>query len=511
MKIKRSSGLLMHITSLPGMHGIGTMGREAYEFVDLLLEGGQKYWQILPMGPVSSVFGYSPYSSFSSFAGNYLLINLEMLQKEEWMRNYIISELPHNYYNDFVDFEKVISFKLPLLQNAAVNFFKYAEAGAKKEFQGFCRDAEHWLDDYALFMAAAEHYNNFNWLTWEANIRLRNPGALEKWRERLKTAVDFHKFVQFVFFKQWYLLKKYANDRGIQIIGDIPIYITFDGAETWADPDVFQLNEKTLRPEKIAGVPPDYFSKTGQRWGNPLYRWRQNGKLKEETLNWWAARFKHALRMFDVVRIDHFKGFESYWAIPEEEETAVNGQWVEGPGIAFFNELKRKLGKKRADFPLIAEDLGVITPKVEKLRDELGLPGMKILQFAFDFNCRNAYLPHNYKTTNCVVYTGTHDNNTTNGWFYEHEIDEKTRNYIMRYLCLDHRHEFHWQLINLALSSIADLAIFPTQDILGYAGKFRMNTPGRTRNNWAWKLTPGRLTPTVMQRLKKMCTLYNRA
>lgn len=510
MKIKRSSGLLMHITSLPGKHGIGTMGREAYEFVDLLLEGGQKYWQILPMGPVSSVFGYSPYSSFSSFAGNYLLINLEMLQKEEWMRNYIMSELPRDYYNDFVDFEKVISFKLPLLQNAAVNFFKYAEPGAKEEFQRFCSEAEHWLDDYALFMAVAEYYNNFNWLTWETDIRLRNPGALEKWRERLKTAVDFHKFVQFVFFTQWYSLKKYANDRGIRVIGDIPIYITFDGAETWADPDIFQLNEKTLRPEKIAGVPPDYFSKTGQRWGNPLYRWRQNGSLKGETLNWWAARFKHALRMFDVIRIDHFKGFESYWAIPEEEETAVNGQWEEGPGIAFFDELKKRLGKKRADFPLIAEDLGVITPKVEKLRDDLGLPGMKILQFAFDFNNRNAYLPHNYKTTNCVVYTGTHDNNTTNGWFYEHEIDEKTRNYIMRYLCVDHRHEFHWQLINLALSSIADLAIFPTQDILGYAGKFRMNTPGKTRNNWSWKLTPGRLTPEVMQRLKKMCTLYNR-
>lgn len=511
MKIKRSSGMLMHITSLPGMHGIGTIGREAYEFVDLLVEGGQKYWQILPTGPVSSVFGFSPYSSFSSFAGNYLFINLEMLQKEEWMRNYIISELPRDYYNDFVDFEKIISFKLPLLQNAAVNFFKYAEPVAKEEYQTFCTEAGSWLNDYSLFMAVAEHYNNFNWLTWETNIRLRTPGGMEKWREKLKAEIDFHKFVQFVFFNQWYSLKKYANDRGIRFIGDIPIYITFDSAETWSDPDIFQLNEKTLRPEKVAGVPPDYFSKTGQRWGNPLYQWRDNGKLKGETLNWWASRFKHALRMYDVIRIDHFKGFESFWAIPEEEVTAVNGQWEEGPGIAFFNELKKKLGKKRNNFPLIAEDLGVITPKVEKLRDELGLPGMKILQFAFDFNNRNAYLPHNYKTNNCVVYTGTHDNNTTNGWFYEHEIDEKTRNYIMQYLCLSHRDEFHWELINLALSSTADLAIFPTQDILGYAGKFRMNTPGKTRNNWAWKLTPGRLTPAVMQKLKKMCSLYNRA
>lgn len=511
MKIRRSSGLLMHITSLPGKHGIGTMGREAHDFVDLLKEGGQGYWQILPVGPVASVFGYSPYSSFSGFAGNYLFINLEMLQKEEWMRTYIMSELPRDLHNDFVDFDRIISFKRPLLESLSVNFFKYAEAESIQEFDRFCEEAGHWLEDYALFMAAAEHYNSFNWLTWDEDLRLRKPGALEKWGKKLKTKVDFHKFVQFVFFRQWFALKKYANERGIKFIGDIPIYVPFDSAETWANPGIFQLDKKTFRPLKVAGVPPDYFSKTGQWWGNPLYQWYQNDNLKQETLDWWGTRFNHAFQLFDISRIDHFKGFESYWAIPAGEETAVNGQWEKGPGLVFFKELKKKLAEKQNNLPLIAEDLGVITPKVEKLRDDLGLPGMKILQFAFDFNKKNPYLPHNYKTTNCVVYTGTHDNNTTNGWFYEHEIDENTRNYVMEYLRIDHRHEFHWQLINLALSSIADLAIFPTQDILGYAGKFRMNTPGKLRDNWTWKLTPGRLTPEVMHRLKRMCVLYNRA
>jgi len=512
MKIKRNSGLLMHITSLPGKYGIGTMGKEAFEFVDLLVEGGQKYWQILPTGPVSSAFGYSPYSAVSTFAGNFLFINLEMLQKEEWMRNYIMSKLPQEYYNDFVDFERIISFKLPLLRSAAINFFKYGEAEAKEEFSRFCEKSNHWLEDYALFMAVAEHYNNYNWITWEENIRFRKPDAKKLWSEKLKSEKDFHKFVQFIFFKQWFSLKKYANERGIQVIGDIPIYVTFDSAETWSTPEIFQLDKKTGRPVKVAGVPPDYFSKTGQRWGNPLYLWHEgNGNLKKETVDWWKTRFIHMRQLFDVIRLDHFKGFESYWAIPGEEETAVNGQWEKGPGIAFFKELKERSGNQLANLPLIAEDLGVITPRVEKLRDDLGLPGMKILQFAFDFNNKNSYLPHNYKTTNCIVYTGTHDNNTTNGWFYENEIDEKTRNYVMEYLRINHRHEFHWQFINLALSSTADLAIFPVQDVLGYAGRFRMNTPGKIRNNWAWKLTPGKLTPGIMQRLKKMCVLYNRA
>jgi 4-alpha-glucanotransferase len=507
MKIKRSSGLLMHLTSLPGKHGIGTMGKEAYEFVDLLKEGGQKYWQTLPFGPVSSLFGYSPYSSFSSFAGNYLFINLEMLQKEEWMRNYIMSDLPVNENGDFVDFRSISAFKLPLLKMAAENFFKYADTEAMETFQGFCRSAEYWLEDYALYMALAGHYNNFNWLTWDKEIRLRIPEAMQSRRKELQPEVDFHRFVQYIFYKQWHALKDYANKKGIQVIGDIPIYINFDSADAWSHPGIFQLDAKTLSPLRVSGVPPDYFSPTGQRWGNPLYVWRENGALKTETLEWWIKRFDHMLTLFNITRLDHFRGFESYWAIPASESTAVNGQWEKGPGLEFFKVLEKELGK----LPVIAEDLGVITTPVVRLRERLKLPGMKILQFAFDFNYKNPYLPHNYTTTNCVVYTGTHDNNTTNGWFYEQDIDENTRQYVMEYLRLNHRDEFHWQLISLALHSIADLAIFPVQDILGYAGNFRMNTPGKTENNWHWKLTPGRLNHEIMQRLKKMCIMYNRA
>ncbi len=510
MKIKRSSGLLMHITSLPGKHGIGTMGKEAYEFIDLLADGGQTYWQILPTGPVSAIFGHSPYSSYSSFAGNSLFINLEMLQKEDWMRNYILSDLPENEFGDFVDFEKVVNFKLPLLRKFAANFFKYAEGETLALYNQFCKDSEAWLGDYSLFAAVAEHLNNFAWLDWEQGLRLREPETMAAWEEKLITKIDFHKFVQFIFYRQWYALKEYANKKGIKIIGDIPIYITLDSAEAWAHPEIFQLDPQTHTPLKVAGVPPDYFSETGQRWGNPLYKWHEKGKLKMETMEWWIKRMRHLFQLCDIIRIDHFRGMEAYWAIPAEEKTAINGQWEKGPGKAFFKKLRDALKDTFQQLPLIAEDLGVITPEVEKLRDGLGLPGMKILQFAFDFKPGNPYLPCNYTSTNCIVYTGTHDNNTTNGWFYENEITENSRDYIIKYLGLEHRHDFHWHLIQLALSSIADLAIFPVQDILGYAGKFRMNTPGMTHNNWAWKLTPGRLTPEVIQRLKDLCEIYNR-
>jgi 4-alpha-glucanotransferase len=506
MKIKRSSGILMHITSLPGKHGIGTMGKEAHDFVDLLKEGGQKYWQTLPFGPVSELFGYSPYSSFSSFAGNYLFINLEIMQKAEWMRNYIMSDLPVNENGDFVDFSSISTFKWPLLEKAAQNFHKYADSETKQEYNTFCKSSAYWLEDYTLFMSIAEHYNNFNWLTWDKDIRLRKPGSVETWKNKLKDKMDLHCFVQYIFYKQWGALKEYANKKGIRIIGDIPIYVNFDSADAWAHSEIFQLSSGTLNPSHVAGVPPDYFSPTGQRWGNPLYKWWEKDELKKETVDWWIQRFKHMFTHFDITRLDHFRGLESYWSIPASESTAVNGQWEKGPGIGLFKTLKKELG----DLPIIAEDLGVITAPVERLRDQLKLPGMKILQFAFDFNNKNSYLPHNFTNTNCIVYTGTHDNNTTNGWFYEQDIDERTREYVLDYLRLNHRDEFHWELINLALSSVAILSIFPTQDLLGYAGKFRMNTPGRLDNNWHWKMTPGRLTPDLMQKLKKMCIMSNR-
>jgi 4-alpha-glucanotransferase len=506
MNIKRSSGLLMHITSLPGKHGIGTLGKEAYDFVDLLKAGGQQYWQTLPLGPTSPTFGYSPYSSYSSFAGNYLFISLEVLQKEEWMRTYVMSELPGNEHNDFVDFDTLAAEKLPLLRKSSENFYKYAEGETRKDFQRFCASAKYWLEDYCLYMALAEHYQSFNWLTWDKEIRLRIPKIMSEWKQKLKAEMDFQRFVQYVFYRQWYSLKKYAGEKGVKLIGDIPVYVNFDSADAWSNPSIFQLDRQTLQPTAVAGVPPDYFSTTGQLWGNPLYIWREKKKLKPATLAWWVKRLAHTFSCFDIVRLDHFRGFESYWSIPASESTAVKGKWEKGPGREFFERLKKELG----DLAIIAEDLGFITPEVEELRDRLKFPGMKILQFAFDFDSKNPYLPHNYTTGNCIVYTGTHDNNTTNGWFYENEIDENARRYILRYLRIDHRHEFHWQLISLALSSIAQLSMFPVQDILGYGKKFRMNIPGKGQGNWSWKLTPGRLTPEVMKRLKELSVLYNR-
>lgn len=303
-------------------------------------------------------FFYSPYSSYSSFAGNYLFISLSILQKQDWMRTYIMSEIPEESHNDFVDFERITSFKLPLLKVGAENFFKYAEDEARKEYDDFCQRASSWLDDYALFAAVAEDYNNFNWITWDHGIRTRQPGALKEWRAKLKDQVDFHKFVQYMFYKQWDALKSYANQQGVKIIGDIPIYVTFDSADAWANPGIFQLEPDTLLPSTVAGVPPDYFSDTGQLWGNPLYQWYENGKLKGETLVWWTERFKHMLAHFDLVRIDHFRGFESYWSVSREEKTAVNGKWEKGPGAPFFKEIKAALGKGAASLPLIAEDLG---------------------------------------------------------------------------------------------------------------------------------------------------------
>jgi len=507
MKIKRSSGLLMHITSLPGTYGVGTLGEEAYNFVDFLKQTSQRYWQTLPIGPTSSNYGYSPYSSYSSFAGNYLFINLEMLQEEAWMRTFVLSELQEDNHNDFVNFNKIESFKLPILKKTCKNFYKYADNDIKKEFDEFCKSQKEWLDDYSLYMSVAEHFNNYCWLTWDEDIRMRNPEAIKRWTNKLKDKFDFHKFIQYTFYKQWESLKKYANDNGVKLIGDIPIYVNFDSSDVWANPEIFQLDKKSLKPISVSGVPPDYFSTNGQRWGNPLYIWRANGKIKTDTFKWWVKRLKHTFENFDIVRLDHFRGFDSYWAIPASESTAVNGQWEKGPGSEFFTLLKKELG----ELPIIAEDLGTITPQVVKLREQFGMPGMKILQFAFDFSNKNPYLPHNYTNPNCVVYTGTHDNNTTNGWFYENEIDEHTRQYVLDYLRINHRHEFHWQLIGLALNSIAALSIFPIQDLLGYAGKFRMNTPGKADNNWKWKLTPGRLTPEITTRFKKMCILYNRA
>jgi 4-alpha-glucanotransferase len=507
VKLKRASGLLLHITSLPGRYGCGTLGREAAAFSDFLSASGQSYWQVLPLGPVCPHWHFSPYSSPSAFAGNELLIDPEKMHAQGWLTAAQLRENETGRETDFADLANAARQRASLLENAASLFHERQDPGEKIACERFRYDQRLWLDDYSLFRALADHFNTFQWTAWPADIARRQPAALDRWRQKLAGPISFWKFGQFVFFKQWLEFKSYANQRGLQIIGDIPFYVNFESADAWSHPEIFQLDGDSGLPTAVAGVPPDYFSQTGQRWGNPLYRWRDDRQsLNPATMNWWTARIGHLLRLVDVLRIDHFRGFETYWAIPAEESTAVNGSWQPGPGLDFFSAMKKKLG----NLPLIAEDLGEITPAVEALRERLALPGMKILQFAFDGQGNNPYLPHNFTDTNCLVYTGTHDNNTSNGWFYGQETSARTKQYILEYLNLAHRDEFHWQLIRLAMQSIACLAVFPVQDILGYGERFRMNTPGQGAGNWNWELTPGALTPEIGQRLRRLTSLYNR-
>jgi 4-alpha-glucanotransferase len=505
--IKRASGLLLHITSLPGKYGCGTLGQEATAFTDFLTASGQSYWQVLPLGPVCPHWHFSPYSSPSAFAGNELLIDPEKMHARGWISAAQLRASEDGRENDFADLIKSARQKTILLEKAASLFCGQQNPGEKIEFEHFRHEQRQWLDDYTLFRALADHFNTFQWTTWPEDIARRQTAAMDNWRQKLAGPISFWQFGQFVFFKQWLELRDYAHQRGLQIIGDIPFYVNFESADAWSHPEIFQLDQASGLPTAVAGVPPDYFSPTGQRWGNPLYRWQgQQQALKAETMHWWTARIGHLLQLVDVLRIDHFRGFDTYWAIPATEATAVNGQWQPGPGLAFFNELKSRLG----NLPLIAEDLGEITPAVEALRDRLALPGMKILQFAFDGQGNNPYLPHNFTSTSCLVYTGTHDNNTSNGWFYGQETSEQTKQYILDYLNAAHRNEFHWQFIRLAMQSIACLAVFPVQDILGYGERFRMNTPGQRAGNWSWKLIPGALTPEIGQRLRQLTSLYNR-
>jgi 4-alpha-glucanotransferase len=505
MILDRSCGILLHVTSLPGNHGIGTLGREAREFAELLKDAGQTCWQILPLGPVSPAFDFSPYATTSAFAGNPYFVSLDELALEKWHGGKID---PGDFDEDhFVDFDRVTGHKMRELERANDLFFSAALPEDLKAYADFCAKEAWWLDDFSLYTALAEHFSTNNWTGWDGDISAREPSALQKWSARLEERVRYHRFVQFIFFRQWRALKKHCNDLGIKIIGDIPIYINLEGADAWASPSILQIDDKTLKPQAVAGVPPDYFSETGQRWGNPIYRWEDDkGRLNEETYAWWKKRLEHLGGLTDIVRIDHFRAFEAYWSIPAKEKTAVKGKWVKGPGRVFFDRLRRDLG----DLPLIAEDLGVITEEVRELRDGLGLPGMKILQFAFDNNNRNEYLPHSIENPNCVVYTGTHDNNTTNGWFYGSEIDEERRKYILEYIGSVRFNDFHWQLIRTAYMTTARLAIVPAQDLPGYGHEFRMNTPGTMGSNWRWKLITGGITPEMAGRLREMSVMYRR-
>ena len=501
MKLERGSGILLHITSLGSEDLSGTMGQEAYDFVDFLHKSGIMYWQILPLGPVSDGMSYSPYASPSTFAGNPLFISISELSKTEWFGKKI--NFPANNPEQ-VDFEKAVSFKMDILKEAASAFFgsKNAEAA---QYASFCAANAFWLEDFTLFTAFSQKIGSDNWRAWPDTVRTRQPEAMRTLSDELKEDIRLHKFIQYVFFSQWARLKSYCNLKNIKIIGDMPLYISFDGADAWANTDIFQL-DKDYAPTLIAGVPPDYFSKTGQRWGNPLYKWfKKKKKLYKPTYRWWINRLKHLTSHLDIIRVDHFRGFESYWAIPSAEKTAVEGEWLPGPGLPFFEKLKKELG----DLPLIAEDLGIITPEVEKLRDSLALPGMKILQFAFDGNNRNYYLPHNIENANCVIYTGTHDNNTMNGWFYGSETDSD-RQYIMRYLDTDKFQDMHKRLIRAIYASNARVAIAPMQDILGLGAEHRMNTPGTIDKNWRWRCKKEHFTEELAQKLNFLGQLYNR-
>ena len=506
MAIERASGLLLHITSLPGRYGCGTMGEEAADFVDFLAASGQSYWQVLPLGPVCSHWHFSPYSSPSAFAGNEMLISPEILHSQGWISAAELRECQADPGTDFCDLQNTAASKTELLAKAARHFFKKDSQAPAGAFIRFRNEQKYWLEDYSLFRALADHFQTFQWTSWPADIARRQAAALAHWQKKLQEGVLLRQFEQFVFFEQWRALKKNANRRGIKIIGDIPFYVNFESADAWSHPEIFQLDQASGLPAVVAGVPPDYFSASGQRWGNPLFRWRQSGELHPGTMAWWTARIRHLLQLVNVLRIDHFRGFDTCWAIPASAPTAVDGQWQQGPGAAFFAAVKNEMG----DPPLIAEDLGELTPEVEALRDRLGFPGMKILQFAFDGQRGNPYLPHNFSHTNCLVYTGTHDNNTSNGWFYGRETSEVTKLAILDYLSLGNRDEFHWHFIRLAMQSIAGLAMFPVQDILGYDERFRMNTPGRGEGNWLWRLTPGALTPEIGRRLLHLTALFNR-
>ena len=479
----RKSGILLHPTSLPGDSGIGDFGRWAYRFADFLKESGQQLWQILPLGPTG--YGNSPYQTWSSFAGNPLLISLERLVDQGWLT---AKDLSSTAASVSVDFGAVAHYKQPLLKKAAQAFFAARPAELFKEFEDFCRQNALWLDSFARFAALRKANDNAPWTKWE-------PAKTDE-----EQAISELKFIQFEFHRQWFALKQYCNDLDIKIIGDVPIFVAHDSADVWANRELFDLDEKG-NPGHVAGVPPDYFSKTGQLWGNPLYRWDE---MARSGYAWWINRVKTALRLMDIVRLDHFRGFEKFYQIPAGAETAVDGTWVKGPGDKLFQALSGALGK----LPFIAEDLGYITPEVRALRDRWGFPGMRILQFAFtDELVNNPHKPYNF-IKNCVVYTGTHDNDTSAGWFKD-KTTREARELALTYMG-NGGGEPVWDFIRLALGSVADTVILPMQDILGMGSDARMNTPSTKGNNWNWRMTENDLRPDLAKKLSDMIKCYGR-
>jgi 4-alpha-glucanotransferase len=490
----RSAGILLHPTSLPGPYGIGDLGAAALAWVDALVRANQKWWQILPLGPTG--YGDSPYQCFSAFAGNPYLVSPDRLREDGLLSREDLAGV--HFPQERVDFGPVIEFKVRLLHRAWTDFQSGAVSGLRSEFEQFCAEEASWLDDYTLFMALKDAQGGASWLGWDMPLALREPSALAQAREKLRAEAGEHKFRQFLFFRQWRALKKVANTKGVRLIGDVPIFVSSDSADVWAHPEYFLLDERR-RPTVVAGVPPDYFSQTGQLWGNPLYNW---AALKQDGYAWWVERLRATLQQVDLVRIDHFRGFEANWEIPAGMPTAEKGRWVKGPGADLFHALRAAMGP----LAIIAEDLGVITPEVEALREQFGLPGMRILQFAFAGATEDRFLPHLYER-NTVVYTGTHDNDTTLGWY--RSASEKEKDFVRRYLARDGS-DIVWDLIRLAWMSVADYALTPLQDVLNLGPEARMNLPGRASGNWGWRYTADQLTSAVLERLGEMTELYAR-
>ena len=509
MTFQRASGILLHPTSLPSQFGIGDLGETAYQFIEFLSRSGQRLWQVLPLGPTG--YGNSPYMSYSAIAGNPYLISPELLTKQYLLQEEDWKDRPE-FNQDRVDFGMVMPYKRKLLELAFDRFKQgYVDQDPKhhhdlylvqEQFKKFCYEESEWLEDYVLFMALHEQNPDITWNNWEPAIAKREPQALQQKREELHNQIEFHRFLQFIFFDQWLRLKQYANLRNIKIIGDIPIYVSHNSVDVWANPENFALDPETYEVSMMAGVPPDYFSATGQLWGNPVYNWEY---LKKTDFAWWIDRFRFLHRYVDIIRIDHFRGFESFWQVPAGEETAVKGEWELALGAEMFTKLNEVMG----ELPILAEDLGVITPEVVKLRDDFSFPGMQVLLFAFGGDPTNFHLPHHYRQ-NSLVYTGTHDNDTAVGWWQRSSRQEKELfyKYVVGFASGE---PINWALIRMAMASVAVIAIAPLQDVLGLDNSGRMNVPGTATGNWGWRYSdPHILNQDLSDRLLEVTQMYSR-
>ena len=492
----RLSGVLLHVTSLPSYGGIGDFGPAAYAFADFLHAAKQRLWQVLPLSPTG--YGSSPYSALSAFAGNPLLISLELLVRDGWLAPDRIEGLPG--HDGAVDYQSAGSIKLPLVEEAAANFLDRGRPDQKARFQKFCTENLSWLPDYAMFSVLRRTYNYAGWNEWPVEYAQHRSEAVTRLMNEKGRDLAIEQAVQFLFSEQWCALRSYCNARDIRILGDVAIFVSYDSADVWTNPEIFELDEQR-RPTRVSGVPPDYFSATGQRWGNPLYRW---GLLQERGFDWWVARIRRALTLYDTVRLDHFRGFEAFWSIAADEETAINGQWVKAPGHNLFARLKEVFG----DLPFVAEDLGLITPEVDELREHFGMPGMRILQFGFGDRGGHLYLPHRY-VPNTVAYTGTHDNNTTLGWWRE-DANPVERAALQSYLGRVTDSDVVWSLIRAAADSVANVCIFPLQDVLNLGAQARMNKPSGAEGNWAWRFRPDALRPEFAARLAALIEVTDR-